>query len=287
VSVRDADGQQRSFAGRCAACFSMPDEPEAVALCILGEITEIRRHEAQLAFMATHDALTGLPNRRMFEDALARAAARANRGKPGALMMLDIDNLKSYNDALGHNQGDQSARQLRAAPADTCTRGRHARTNRRRRVRGGARELRRSMRPSRSVSGCVLRRPGSRSWPMRARLTSDMSGGIVTFDGTEEVRALMDAADAALYEAKEYGRNCLIVRDDRRQPPPARSTPRAGGPYPPGHLNERRFRVHYQPVVRLADGATALLRVTRSDGERGRATSSPPRHFSRPPSASA
>jgi diguanylate cyclase (GGDEF)-like protein len=107
ISVRDADGQQRSFAGRCAG-VSVPDEPEAVALCILVDITEIRRREAQLAFMATHDPLTGLPNRRMFEDALVRAGARARRGKTGALLMLDIDNLKSYNDALGHNQGDQA-----------------------------------------------------------------------------------------------------------------------------------------------------------------------------------
>jgi diguanylate cyclase (GGDEF)-like protein len=267
LSVRDLNGQQSAFSGRCAA-VSIPDVPEAVALCVLGEITEIRRHEAQLAFMATHDALTGLPNRRMFEDALARAAARASRGKPGALMMLDIDNLKSYNDALGHNQGDQALvnfallLQTHVRAGDMLARigGDEFGVVLESATLDEAVEIGERMRLAAAEEPFVA---DARVFDL------GMSGGIVTFDGTEDVRALMDAADAALYEAKEYGRNCLIVRKTgvaSASEIDARAAVRIRQA-----LAERRFRVHYQPVIRLSDGATvyfeSLVRMVSETGD--------------------
>ncbi len=267
MTVRDTDGQHRAFAGRCAP-ISLVYLPEAVALCVVTEITEIRRHEAQLTFMATHDSLTGLPNRRMFEDALGRAVARASRGRPGALMMLDIDNLKSYNDALGHNQGDQALVNF-ALLLQT-----HVRAGDMLARIGGdefcvvlesasldeAAEIGERMRLAAAEEPFVA---DARAFDL------GMSGGIVSFDGTEEVLALMDAADAALYEAKEYGRNCLIVRTSgvaSSSELDARAAVRIRRA-----LAERRFRIHYQPVMRLADGATvyfeSLVRMVNEDGD--------------------
>lgn len=61
--------------------------------------------------MATHDSLTGLPNRMLFSDRLAQALAQAHRRKKKfAVMLLDLDHFKDVNDSLGHSVGDQLLR---------------------------------------------------------------------------------------------------------------------------------------------------------------------------------
>ncbi len=72
------------------------------------DITERKRFESELQFMADHDPLTGLMNRRKFEAELDRHVAHVKRyGSDGALLMLDIDNFKAVNDTLGHSAGDE------------------------------------------------------------------------------------------------------------------------------------------------------------------------------------
>jgi diguanylate cyclase (GGDEF)-like protein/PAS domain S-box-containing protein len=72
------------------------------------DITERRQHEAQLRHMADHDHLTGLLNRRSLERELANHVARVKRnGAIGAVLMIDLDNFKYYNDTQGHGAGDQ------------------------------------------------------------------------------------------------------------------------------------------------------------------------------------
>jgi diguanylate cyclase (GGDEF)-like protein/PAS domain S-box-containing protein len=90
VLVRDGDGRALHLLGQ------------------LQDITERKRYEERLQHMADHDPLTGLPNRRSFERALARHAAGIRRyGATGALLVLDLDGFKHVNDTHGHAAGDE------------------------------------------------------------------------------------------------------------------------------------------------------------------------------------
>jgi diguanylate cyclase (GGDEF)-like protein/PAS domain S-box-containing protein len=77
-------------------------------IATLADITERIGTEKRLKHLATHDSLTGLPNRVMFTDCLAQAVANADRGHLNlAVVFIDLDNFKSINDAFSHDQGDQ------------------------------------------------------------------------------------------------------------------------------------------------------------------------------------
>jgi diguanylate cyclase (GGDEF)-like protein/PAS domain S-box-containing protein len=85
-----------------------PDGKTAAYICIIRDITERKRAEEELEYMATHDVLTGLPNRTLFNDRLTIALTHARRSqKKLAVMLLDLDYFKDVNDTLGHSMGDQ------------------------------------------------------------------------------------------------------------------------------------------------------------------------------------
>lgn len=71
------------------------------------DITEKKARDELISYQANFDALTGLPNRRLFRDRCAQEIKKSNRtGKPLALLLIDLDHFKTINDALGHNMGD-------------------------------------------------------------------------------------------------------------------------------------------------------------------------------------
>jgi diguanylate cyclase (GGDEF)-like protein/PAS domain S-box-containing protein len=89
---------------------------------VIFDITERKNAEEQVAFLAYHDKLTGLPNRVLFEEMLESSIARARRNDTAVgVLYLDLDNFKMVNDSLGHHSGDLLLAQL-GDRLRTCTR---------------------------------------------------------------------------------------------------------------------------------------------------------------------
>ncbi|MDF9620025.1 EAL domain-containing protein [Pseudomonas entomophila] len=82
-------------------------------VAVFSDISAIKHTEEELAYLAHHDPLTGLPNRLLFNDRVEQALAAAQANKRGcALLLLDLDHFQSINDGLGHTIGDQLLKQV-------------------------------------------------------------------------------------------------------------------------------------------------------------------------------
>ena len=84
--------------------------PDGGWIATYEDITERKRAETQIVFLANHDPLTRLPNRTMLAKRVNEALSRARRGNPFAVLCLDLDNFKPVNDTLGHAIGDELLR---------------------------------------------------------------------------------------------------------------------------------------------------------------------------------
>ncbi len=175
----------------------------------LRDVTAQRALEAELAHQAFHDALTGLSNRSLFCNRVDHAIERARRtGSPPAVLFLDLDNFKSFNDGLGHSAGDELlvavARRLNAAMrgSDTCAR------------LGGdefavlIEDARSELDVAANAAHVASRLIGALTVPCRVRAAEvlvTVSVGIAVATGDDTVDDLLRNADAAMYRAKVAG----------------------------------------------------------------------------------
>jgi diguanylate cyclase len=87
-----------------------------VVLRVVGLVRQVEDQAAQLAALARHDGLTGMPNRRTWDSELPVAMNRARRdGVPLSVALLDLDHLKRFNDQHGHQAGDRLLKSATAA----------------------------------------------------------------------------------------------------------------------------------------------------------------------------
>jgi diguanylate cyclase (GGDEF)-like protein len=172
----------------------------------------LREHEARLAHMATHDPLTGLPNRALLEDRLGQALARAARTESRvALLFCDLDGFKEVNDTYGHKVGDEALREV----ANRLTDGRRRADTV---ARLGGDEfiiLLPDLEDGRSAGRLVaelcleaLRKPID---VHGLSLKLGMSIGIALYpDAGASASQLMACADVAMYKAKRRGKGRYV-----------------------------------------------------------------------------
>jgi diguanylate cyclase (GGDEF)-like protein len=216
----------------------------------------------QLRHMATHDALTGLPNRTLLEDRLQQAMAQAQRaGQDFAVLVCDLDRFKLVNDSMGHSAGDQFlqevARRLAGVRREGDTLARQ----------GGDEFVFVLSPPSAEADAEAMTRRALSALAvplniagMDIHIAASFGLAVYPRDGTR-VEALLANADAAMYSAKQRG-NCM-----------QRFSAALGGT---AHrrlqlendmhaaLRSGQFELHYQPKVETGTGvvrsAEALLR---------------------------
>ena len=167
---------------------------------------KVRERTRQLAELARHDPLTTLANVRSFTEELERAVRQAARGHGSALLFADLDRFKACNDTFGHSFGDSVLAQVAAALQSEARKNDVV-------GRLGGDEF------AVLLDGADSNEPMAVSERMREgvakvaqKLGADiaLSGGIAVIDGKTDARAVLTAADQAMYEAKVRG-NTIVA----------------------------------------------------------------------------
>ena len=269
--IRHKDGSWR-FLESTASAIRSP-EGETVGLVIVNrDITQRKRAEERLAHQSFHDSLTDLPNRSLFLDRLQRSVAASRRHSEFkfAVLFIDIDEFKVFNDSLGHAAGDslllQVAKRLRAGLRGTDTISRP-------RVDDDADLF---------VGESTLARPGGDEFTVLIEELRDPSDAIrvaeriqqrlavpfhfnsqeivlsvsigIAFsnDGATEAPDLLRDAEIAMYRAKSSGKGRCEVFDHAMHAGAIKRLQLETDLRKAIELNQ--FRVYYQPVVSLRSG---------------------------------
>ena len=181
---------------------------------VIRDVTERKKDESRLRYLADHDALTGLLNRRSFEEELGKEIARSGRYRlPGTMLLIDIDGLKDVNDTLGHAQGDELIRSV----AELIS-SRMRETDLVARLGGdefGVLMPNTAAADARTVAEELLTTVRNHGIVLGAhRLRPSACAGVATFEhGKADSGDVMVAADLALYEAKQLGQGRVAVHE--------------------------------------------------------------------------
>ncbi|WP_025849436.1 putative bifunctional diguanylate cyclase/phosphodiesterase [Paenibacillus ehimensis] len=232
-------------------------------------VTRLKQMLENSEFLASHDDLSGLPNKRLFERKAQEAIENASQdGQPFAVLFLDLDRFKYINDSLGHVTGDELIRQvaerIRGIVPETCLVARQ----------GGDEftiltEPLASSRQAQSLAESILRAVAEPFKVGVHEIQTSTSIGIAVYPEDGLTKAdLMKHADAAMYQAKELGGDRFRFFTPSLKDGMLRSI-----------LMERALRhaldhdelfLCYQPQVSSKDlaivGAEALLRWRNADG---------------------
>ncbi len=213
------------------ALLKSPGQPLEL-FCLDIDLSETKRAQEQVRQLAFYDPLTGLPNRRLLGDRLSQSMAASKRsGIFAALMFLDLDNFKPLNDAHGHGVGDllliEVARRLSACvrEMDTVARfggdefvvmlgelhtGRAESTEQARVV---AEKVRTTLAAPYQLTVTLAGQPDT---TVEHHCTASI--GVVVFSNHESTQAnILQWADAAMYQAKDAGRNTIRFHDQGAQ----------------------------------------------------------------------
>ncbi|TRZ88807.1 diguanylate cyclase [bacterium] len=182
----------------------------------IGSCTDIQDRKAKeedLIYQATHDSLTGLPNRRLLETDLPRVIARTGRGHDSVVLVMDLDQFKNVNDTYGHNAGDQVLIDLSKMLLNQF------RKDNDRLTRLGGDEFAILFEDTDiGEAGTIAQRlcesvANSDFLPDRGGVRISLSVGLARIKERETPEAILSRADKAMYRAKELGGNRIIIAE--------------------------------------------------------------------------
>jgi diguanylate cyclase (GGDEF)-like protein len=239
---------------------------------IVEALAQARKTESELRYLADHDSLTGLLDRRRFRAELDTYVSFTGRyGGQGAVMIIDIDGLKAINDSLGHHAGDNLIRHVAA-----IMRERVRATDIVARLSGDEFAV---LMPQSDTAGAL-----QLGEDLRAQVAENAAAGLdmeqatisvgVTMFGGERgigAEAVLVAADQAMYRAKEDGRNQIALFQDPTEPQRQQLRRQTTSARIRDALTQDRLSLHTQPIRSLASGGIEryelLLRMTGENGE--------------------
>jgi diguanylate cyclase (GGDEF)-like protein/PAS domain S-box-containing protein len=244
-----SNGAERSIELSASPIRNAAKEVIGAAL-LLHDVTELRGLARQMSYQATHDALTGLVNRREFERRLEEATESGHRGEgQHVLCYLDLDRFKVVNDTSGHLAGDSMLREvakvLRDAVRDSDTVARMGGDE------FGVLLIGCPLEKARQIADDVCRAVGDYRFVWKDKIFNiGVSVGLVEISresGTLE--ELLAAADSACYVAKKQGSGRVAVYSARDEALARHTGEIQWLQRLQGALKENRFQLYHQPIV--------------------------------------
>jgi diguanylate cyclase (GGDEF)-like protein/PAS domain S-box-containing protein len=229
---------------------------------VFDDVTHQRQMKDQLRHQADHDSLTGLFNRRRFEQEVSSQLEYAQRySRPGALLLMDLDTFKFVNDSYGHPIGDRVLSDV-GASLSAAVRGTDVV------ARIGGDEFAVLLREATELEATAVAKKLIAAIRARSKPTIGASVGIAPFEGAGEKTPdeLLVAADIALYEAKEMGGGTTVLYSGQS------SQALTWVERIRSALDEDRLVVYSQPIVDLRSGEVAreelLVRMVDPHGDK-------------------